>query len=52
MGCSGHAQGCHTEASAGVGRAEEDFASEDTDEDLEAGTHLYVKTVLVVLPFL
>jgi hypothetical protein len=43
MGCSGHAQECHTEASAGVGRTEEDSAREDTDEGLEAGTHLYVK---------
>jgi hypothetical protein len=43
MGCSGHAQGYHTEASAGDGRKEEDFAREDTVEDFEAGTHLYVK---------
>jgi hypothetical protein len=51
MGCFGHAEGCHTEESAEIGRTEEGFASEDTDEDLEAGTHLYVKIVLV-LPFL
>lgn len=46
MGRSGHAQGCHTEASARVGRTEEDVAREDTGEDLEAGTHLYVKILL------
>lgn len=46
MGCSGHAKGCQTEASAGVGRTVEDFSREDTDEDLEAGTHLYVKILL------
>jgi len=47
MGCFGHTQGCYTEESAGIGWTEEGFASEDTDEDLEAGTHLYVKIVLV-----
>jgi len=54
MECSGHAQGCHTEASPGFGRTEEEFAREDTDEDLEAeaGIHMYVKIVLVVLPYL
>jgi len=28
------------------GRTEEDFAREDTDEDLAAGTHMYVKILL------
>lgn len=50
MGCSGHAQGCHTEASAGNGKTEEGCAREDMDEDLRAGTHLYVKIVFVVSP--
>jgi hypothetical protein len=49
MGCSGHAPGCHTETSAGVGRKEEGFAREDIDEDSEVGTHLYVKMAFVLL---
>lgn len=50
MGSSGHTQGCHTETTTGNGKTEEDWLREDTDEDLRAGSHLYVKIVFVVLP--
>jgi hypothetical protein len=46
MGSSGHAEGCHAEASAGVGWKE--VLARDIDEDSEAGTHLYVKIAFVL----